>query len=52
MPGMPGGAMGGMPSPEALRQLGAGRPLPNLNPNAGSITSPGLPGLPGSNKKS
>jgi signal recognition particle subunit SRP54 len=54
--GMPG--MGG-PSPEALKQLGAGRQLPGLNPNpAGGL--PGLqglpksslPGLPGSDKKS
>jgi signal recognition particle subunit SRP54 len=51
---MPG--MGGMPSPEALKQLGSGRPLPG-GP-AGSpqglqgLPQGGLPGLPGSNKKS
>jgi signal recognition particle subunit SRP54 len=48
--GMPG--MGG-PSPEALKQLGAGRQLPGLNPQSGLPGLPGgLPGLPGSNKKS
>mgnify|MGYP000974083933 CR=1 FL=1 len=50
MPGMPGG---GMPSAEALKQLGSGRPLPGANPSG---TLPGLPsalpGLPGSDKKS
>jgi signal recognition particle subunit SRP54 len=50
MPGMPGG---GMPSPEALKQLGSGKPLPGLNPQSGLPGLPGgLPGLPGSNKKS
>ncbi|MGD9965129.1 MAG: signal recognition particle protein [Hyphomonadaceae bacterium] len=49
--GMPG--MGGMPNPEALKQLGAGKPLPGLNPQSGLPGLPGsLPGLPGSNKKS
>ncbi len=43
--GMPG-AMGGRPSPEALKMLGAGPALPGL-PAAGS-----LPGLPRSDKKS
>jgi signal recognition particle subunit SRP54 len=48
---MPG--MGGGPSPEALRQLGSGRPLPGLNPAGGPPGLPGgLPGLPGSEKKS
>ena len=50
LPGMPGG---GMPSAEALKQLGSGRPLPGANPSG---TLPGLPsalpGLPGSDKKS
>jgi signal recognition particle subunit SRP54 len=52
--GMPGmGPGGGMPSPEALKQLGAGAPLPGLNPQSGLPGLPGsLPGLPGSNKKS
>ncbi len=50
MPGMPGG---GMPSPEALKQLGSGKPLPGLNPQSGLPGLPGgLPGLPGSDKKS
>jgi signal recognition particle subunit SRP54 len=45
---MPGGSR--MPSPEALRQMGA--TLPGL-PNQGGPTGlPGLPGLPGSDKKS
>jgi len=52
MPGMPGGMGGGMPSPEQLKQLGAGKPLPSLNPATGMPGLPGLPGLPGSNKKS
>jgi signal recognition particle subunit SRP54 len=47
--GMPGGFGGGMPSPEALKQLGAGKPLPGLNPPG---APPGLPGLPGGGKKS
>jgi signal recognition particle subunit SRP54 len=55
MPGMPGG-MGGMPSPEALKQLGAGRPLPGgaagPPPGLQGLPQGGLPGLPGSNKKS
>jgi signal recognition particle subunit SRP54 len=51
MPSMPGG-MGSMPSPEALKQLGAGRPLPGGNVNTTPTGLPGLPGLPGSNKKS
>ena len=55
MPGMPGG-MGGMPSPESLKQLGSGRPLPGV-PGANQsalqgLPQSGLPGLPGSNKKS
>jgi signal recognition particle subunit SRP54 len=51
MPGMAPG--GGMPSPEALKRLGAGAPLPGLNPQSGLPGLPGsLPGLPGSNKKS
>ena len=45
MPGMPGGG----PSPEALKQLGAGRTLPGLTAPKGL---PGLPGLPGGDKKS
>jgi signal recognition particle subunit SRP54 len=55
VPGMPGGM--GMPNAEALKQLGAGKPLPGL-PQAGlsgglpGLPSGGLPGLPGSNKKS
>ncbi len=50
MPSMPGG---GMPSPEALKQLGSGKPLPGLNPQSGLPGLPGgLPGLPGGNKKS
>jgi signal recognition particle subunit SRP54 len=54
MPGMPGGK--GMPSPEQLKQLGAGKGLPGL-PQAKlpgglpGLPSGGLPGLPGSNKK-
>jgi signal recognition particle subunit SRP54 len=50
--GMPG--MGpGMPNPDALKQLGAGKPLPGLNPATALPGLPGgLPGLPGSNKKS
>jgi len=46
MPGMGGGAM---PSPDALKQLGSGVKLPGVNPSSGPG---GLPGLPGSNKKS
>ena len=47
MPGM------GAPSPEALKQLGAGKSLPGLNPQSGLPGLPGsLPGLPGSHKKS
>jgi signal recognition particle subunit SRP54 len=53
MPGMPGA---GMPSPEALKQLGAGRPAPGGGPAAPpglqGLPQSGLPGLPGSNKKS
>ncbi len=50
--GMPGMG-GGMPSPEALKQLGSGKALPGLNPQSGLPGLPGgLPGLPGSNKKS
>ncbi|MFN3464359.1 MAG: signal recognition particle protein [Terricaulis sp.] len=54
---MPFGAMpgmgGGMPNPEALKQLGSGKALPGLNPQSGLPGLPGgLPGLPGSNKKS
>jgi signal recognition particle subunit SRP54 len=50
--GMPG-AGGGMPNPEALKQLGSGKALPGLNPQSGFPGLPGgLPGLPGSNKKS
>ena len=51
-PGMPGMG-GGMPSPEALKQLGSGRPLPGVNSPGGLPGLPGgLPGLPGSDKKS
>lgn len=50
--GMPG-IGGGMPNPEALKQLGSGKALPGLNPQSGLPGLPGgLPGLPGSNKKS
>ena len=50
--GMPGMG-GGMPSPEALKQLGSGKSLPGLNPHSALPGLPGgLPGLPGSNKKS
>jgi len=50
--GMPGMG-GGMPNPEALKQLGSGKALPGLNPESGLPGLPGgLPGLPGSNKKS
>ena len=50
--GMPGMG-GGMPSPEALKQLGSGAKLPGLNPQSGPPGLPGgLPGLPGSDKKS
>jgi signal recognition particle subunit SRP54 len=52
MPGMPGGMGGGMPSPDALKQLGADGKLPGLNPATGMPGLPGLPGLPGSDKKS
>jgi hypothetical protein len=47
---MPGG---GMPSPEALKQLGSGRQLPGLGQPGGLPGLPpgGLPGLPGSDKK-
>ncbi len=45
--GMPG--FGG-PSPEALRQLGSGRPLPGGGQLPG-LPSAGPPGLPGSEKK-
>lgn len=50
--GMPG--MGGArPNPEVLKQLGSGKSLPGLNPQSGPPGLPGgLPGLPGSNKKS
>jgi signal recognition particle subunit SRP54 len=49
--GMPGMG-GGMPSPEALKQLGAGKSLPGLNPSTALPGLPGgLPGLPGNNKK-
>jgi signal recognition particle subunit SRP54 len=45
--------MGGGPNPEALKQLGAGKQLPGLNPSTALPGLPGgLPGLPGSNKKS
>jgi len=48
--GMPGG---GRPNPEALKQLGAGRPLPGLSGKGMPPGFPGgLPGLPGSDKKS
>jgi signal recognition particle subunit SRP54 len=51
--GMPGMGGGGMPSPEALKQLGSGGKLPGVNPSSGLPGLPGgLPGLPGSNKKS
>ncbi|QGZ95355.1 signal recognition particle protein [Terricaulis silvestris] len=52
MPGMPGGMGGGMRSPEQLKALGGGKPLPGLNPATGMPGLPGLPGLPGSDKKS
>ena len=54
MPGQSGfGGGGGMPSPEALKQLGSGKPLPGLNPQSGLPGLPGgLPGLPGGDKKS
>jgi signal recognition particle subunit SRP54 len=42
---------GGMPNPEALKQLGAGRPLPGLPGLTGQNPLPGLPGLPGKDKK-
>jgi len=52
MPGMPGGR-GQMPSPEQLKQLGAGKTIPGLTPAGGLPGLPtGLPGLPGSDKKS
>ncbi len=52
MPGM-GGFGGGGPSPEQLKQLGAGRPLPGLTAPKGLPGLPGgLPGLPGGDKKS
>jgi signal recognition particle subunit SRP54 len=56
MPGM-GGFGGGGPNPEALKQLGAGRPLPSGAPPGGlpglqGLSGGGLPGLPGGNKKS
>jgi signal recognition particle subunit SRP54 len=49
--GFPGG---GMPSPEALKQLGSGRPAPGLSSPGGLPGLPpgGLPGLPGTDKKS
>jgi signal recognition particle subunit SRP54 len=51
--GMPGLGGGGMPSPEALKQLGSGAKLQGVNPSSGLPGLPGgLPGLPGSNKKS
>jgi len=47
------GGMGGGPNPEALKHLGAGKSLPGLNPQTALPGLPGgLPGLPGSNKKS
>jgi len=53
MPGTPGGRM---PSPEQLKQLGAGSQLPGLGsgglPGLPGSPSGNLPGLPGSNKKS
>ncbi len=54
--GMPGMG-GGMPSPEALKNLGGGRLPPGLTPPGGlpglqGLPSNSLPGLPGSNKKS
>jgi len=49
--GMPG--MGGGPSPEQLKQLGAGRSLSGLTAPKGLPGLPGtLPGLPGGDKKS
>jgi signal recognition particle subunit SRP54 len=49
--GMPG--MGGVPSPEALKQLGSGAKLSAVNPASGLPGLPtGLPGLPGGEKKS
>jgi len=52
--GMPGGGFGGGgPSPEQLKQLGAGRPLPGLTAPSGLPGLPGsLPGLPRGDKKS
>jgi signal recognition particle subunit SRP54 len=62
MPGglaaMAGMGGGGMPSPEALKQLGSGRPLPGMPGSGGlpGLSGPSslrnLPGLPGSDKKS
>jgi signal recognition particle subunit SRP54 len=56
MPGALGAAMGGggMPSPEQLKQLGAGRALPGggLPGLTGQSGLPKLPGLPGGDKKS
>lgn len=49
--GMPGA--GGMPPPDALKQLGSGAKLGAVNPSSGLPGLPsGLPGLPGGNKKS
>ncbi len=53
MPFGMGGFGGGGPSPEQLKQLGAGRPLPGLTAPKGLPGLPGgLPGLPGGDKKS
>jgi signal recognition particle subunit SRP54 len=52
--GMPGMAGARAPNLDALKQLGAGKPLPGLPGGASGAgaTLPGLPGLPGSDKKS
>ena len=52
MAGQMGMGGGGIPSPETLKQLGAGKPLPGLPGLTGQNGLPSLPGLPGSNKKS
>ncbi len=50
--GMPGMGGGRMPSPEQLKQLGAGGQLPGAPGGLPGLPSNSLPGLPGSNKKS
>jgi len=51
---LPFGMGGGMPSPEALKQLGSGRLPPGLGQPGGlpGLPTGGLPGLPGTDKKS